>query len=277
MALKVIHDKVDDIPEQYRDLYTEKDGKWVLTGIVGVKTDADVAAVQEALRKERNDHKTTKATLAKWGELDPDQVQEQLDTIPALTEAAKGKLSQEQIDELVEKRIGAKLKPVEKRVTDAEKRAKELEDENTGLKAEKTRRVIHDAIRAEAVKTKMIDTAQDDALLLAERIFEVTEEGKVVAKDQVGVTPGISPDIWLTEMQDKRPHWWPASQGGGAGGGNGGGGNTANNPWSAANWNLTEQGKYIRAQGMEKATQMAKQAGLDKPVGHTRPADPTKK
>jgi hypothetical protein len=277
MALKVIHDKVDDIPEQYRDLYTEKDGKWVLTGIVGVKTDADVAAVQEALRKERNDHKTTKATLAKWGELDPDQVQEQLDTIPALTEAAKGKLSQEQIDELVEKRIGAKLKPVEKRVTDAEKRAKELEDENTGLKAEKTRRVIHDAIRAEAVKTKMIDTAQDDALLLAERIFEVTEEGKVVAKDQVGVTPGISPDIWLTEMQDKRPHWWPASQGGGAGGGNGGGGNTANNPWSAANWNLTEQGKYIRAQGMEKATQMAKQAGLDKAVGHTRPADPTKK
>ena len=42
MALQATHDKLDDIPEAYRDLYTERDGKYELTGIAGIKTAADV-------------------------------------------------------------------------------------------------------------------------------------------------------------------------------------------------------------------------------------------
>jgi len=75
--------------------------------------------------------------------------------------------------------------------------------------------------------------------------------------------------VFLTEMQDKRPHWWPKSVGGGAGGsGNGFGG--AANPWTAENWNMTQQGAYVKENGMDKATQMAKAAGTT--VGGMKPA-----
>ena len=43
MPLKVIHDTLEDIPEAYRELYSEKNGKWELTGIVGLVTQADNA------------------------------------------------------------------------------------------------------------------------------------------------------------------------------------------------------------------------------------------
>ncbi len=38
MALQAVHDKIEDIPKQYRDLYTEKSGEYELTRIVGVNT-----------------------------------------------------------------------------------------------------------------------------------------------------------------------------------------------------------------------------------------------
>ena len=49
--LKTIYDNEADIPEGFAALYTEKNGKWELTGVQGVKTQLDVDRVQEALRK----------------------------------------------------------------------------------------------------------------------------------------------------------------------------------------------------------------------------------
>lgn len=270
MALKYIHDTEEEIPEQFRELYTERDGKWVLTGITGIKTDGDVATVQEALRKERDEHKKTKAKITAWGDLKPEEVIAKLDRIEELETAAKGKLNDEQINELVEKRIGAKLKPIERERDGFKDQVATLTTDNLGFKDRETRRTIHDAARTEAQKLKVIDTAAEDVLMYAERLFEVDESGKVVAKDGVGITPGISVDIWLGEMQDKRPHWWAPSSGGGAGGGGGSkGGGGAKNPWSAEHWNLTEQGTYVKTNGIDKAHKMAEAAGSK--VGATRP------
>ena len=115
---------------------------------------------------------------------------------------------------------------------------------------------------------KVVDTAIEDVTLLAERIFTIDETGKVVAKDNVGCTPGISPEVWLNEMQQKRPHWWGPSAGGGAGG-NRGGGSFTSNPWSAEGWNMTQQGQ-IYNENPAKAEQMARSAGTS--IGGQRPA-----
>jgi hypothetical protein len=111
-------------------------------------------------------------------------------------------------------------------------------------------------------------------LLLSDRVFEV-EEGtnRVVTKDNVGVTPGIDPSVWFTDIQKTRPHWWGPSQGGGAGGNRGGAGDTSVNPFSHANWNLTEQGRLVQAD-RAKADQLAKAAGTT--VGGPRPIAPAK-
>jgi hypothetical protein len=42
------------------------------------------------------------------------------------------------------------------------------------------------------------------------------------------------------------------------------------NPWSAAGWNLTEQGRLIRASGVDRAAALAKSAGSF--IGAVRPA-----
>ena len=75
--LKATYETKDDIPEtvDFRDLFTEKNGKFELTGIAGIQTDGNVARLESALQKEKNDHKDTKAKLGVWGELDHDDVQ----------------------------------------------------------------------------------------------------------------------------------------------------------------------------------------------------------
>lgn len=265
MALKDVHDKVEEIPEEFRSLYTEKAGKWELTGIQGVKTSADVARLQEGLTKERNEHKATKDKLAAWGDLKPDEVTAKLDTIPELEAAAKGKLDDAKIEEIVARRVDgtikSKLAPVERENARLKQEAAEAKKLAELLQGEKKQRRVHDDVRSALLASKVRPEAHEDALLLADRVFELSEDGKTVTRDGVGVTPGLEPAAWLSEIQSKRAHWWPGSEGGGAPGSGRGGGGGGGNPWSAAGWNLTEQGAYVRKHGQAAAEQMAKAAG----------------
>lgn len=274
MAIKAIVDKLDDVPEQYRDLYTEKNGKFELTGVEGMKTEADVARVQSGLVKEREEHKKTKQTLSAWGDRKPDEVLPLLDRIPELEAAASGRIDEGKLNQMVETRISGKLAPVQRELTTAKTQLAEKDQIIAGYQQKERTRAIHDGVREAIGKTQGFQaSAAEDALMLAERVFEVNEDGKVVAKEGVGVTPGIDPVVWLTEMQNKRPHWWGPTSGGGAGGNNGrngGGGN--DNPWNAASWNMTKQAQLVR-ENPARAEQMARSAGSH--VGATRP--PAKK
>lgn len=273
MALKDVHDKLDEIPEPFRELYTEKNGKFELTGITGVKTSADVARLNESLKKEREEHKATKNALSVWGDLKHDEVVEKLERYPELEAASKGKFDEAKLDALANERAEriakSKLTPVERENARLKQEREALLGENTSLKGEAKQRKVHDALRSALAAAKVLPEAHEDALVLSDRLFEVTEDGKVVTRDNVGVTPGLDPKAWLIEIQAKKPHWWPANVGGGAKGGNAGGIVGGKNPWSAEHWNLTEQGNYMRAHGREKAEQLAKQAGTT--VGAPRP------
>lgn len=268
MALEAVVEKLDEVPEPYRELYTERNGRYEVTGIVGMKTQADIDRIMEGLNKERNDHKATRERLSAFGDLDPEDVQAKLDRIAELEAAAGDKIDENKLNEMVEGRLRTKLGPVER---EKQKLAKELQDtlEKVGqYEARERQRSIHDAVRKAALESKVIDTALEDVLILAERMFEISEDGKVLVKDQVGATPGVDPAVWLTEMQSKRPHWWPASQGGGARGSGAGGSGFAQNPFSADHWNMTEQAALIRTD-RARAEQMAKAAGTS--IGGGRP------
>jgi hypothetical protein len=125
-------------------------------------------------------------------------------------------------------------------------------------------------VRGALKEAKTLPSAEDDVLLLAERVLEVTEDNRVVTRDGVGVPPGLDAKAWLAEIQPRKPHWWPPSIGGGGkGSGPGGGFGGGPNPWSAEGWNLTEQGKLLKQHGREKADVLAKAAGTT--VGGQRP------
>ncbi len=266
MGLELSHEKIDDIPEAFRELYTEQDGKFVLTGVAGVKTQGDIDRIQGGLVKERTDHKETKAKLHVWDGMDHVEVTGKLDRFTELEVAAKGNKDEmdAKLEELTEARVVTRLAPVERENKTLKTRCDELEITATTLQAEKTQRVIGDQVLGACVKSKVVEEARPDVLMLANQVFEVAEDGKtVLTKENLyGVTPGLAPDVFLTEMQDKRKHWWPQSVGGGSSGsGSGSGFGGADNPWTHDNWNMTHQGAYLKENGIEKATQMAKAAG----------------
>jgi len=261
--LQVVHDKIDDVPEQYRELYTERDGKFHLTGISGVKTQADVDRVHSDLTKERDEHKKTKEHLVIWEGMDHDEVVGKLDRIHELEVAAKGNKEEmdSKLEELTEARIKSRIAPVERENINLKKKLEDAEGELETLRSEKIQRLVHDKVRAAAAEGKVIPEAIDDVLLLANAVFEVTSDGVVLTRENpYGMTAGLAPDLWLQEMQEKRPHWWPRSTGGESKG-SGSSGGFSNNPWTNEHWNLTEQGKVVKQHGQERAEQMAKAAG----------------
>lgn len=267
--LKATYASLDDVPENFRELYEERGGIFHIAKIDGIKTDADVSRVQRSLEAERTTHNQLKSSVSGFlGDKKFDDIQSILDRVPELELAAAGKLDPAKIDELTETRVRTKLAPVERELSTLRTQLGERDQMIAAYKAKDVQRAIHDHVRAEAVKLKVVPSAQEDILMLAERIFEVGEDGKVTVKDGVGSTPGVTADIWLGEMQTKRPHWWPASVGGGAGG-SGAAGALSTNPWTDAGWNMTEQGRIVRELGEAKAKQMAQAAGTT--LGGKRP------
>lgn len=266
--LKVQYATIDEIPEAFRPLYEERGGQFLLAQIEGLKTEADVARVQRALDSEKTAHGKIKTQWGTFfGDKKPEEVQAILDRVPELEEIAASKnINDAKLNELADARARNKIAPLERELATLKTQVTERDAKITGFEtADKTRKIT-DLVRGEAMKVKVIDSAIDDVLMNAERVFEIDGEGNVVTKEGSGITPGLNPSVWLTEMQSKRSHWWPASKGGGAGGGQGF--NGATNPWSKAAWNLTEQGKaYVADPG--KAQQMALAAGSK--IGATAP------
>lgn len=283
--LKTVYETQEEIPEGYGDLYAEKNGKFELTGIEGVKTPADVERINSALAKERGDHKATKDKLTQvttaLGEIDPT-------TVPALVEELNeakatletlgkdGKINTEAQAAAIQAAVDRAVGPV-KRDLDAAQRQLDTEKKKTAEKEAEVgtlqnsikRDKMRSAIRDAAIAAKVLPTAIDDAVLVGEQMFELTEAGKLVTKNDAGVTPGLDPKEWAKDMMDKRPHWWPTTQGGGARGGTGVNATGKDNPWSPEGWNVTAQGQRIKELGPVKAAELAARVGAK--IGQTKP------
>ena len=276
MPIELRYDNEDALPEAFRnetifaELFTRNDdGSISMTGVTGMKTQNDVDSVSEALRKERNDHKVTKDRLKPWGELNAEETLTQLDRIRELEAAAGGKLDDDAINKIVDGRLAQKTGPLDRQIKTIGEERDALTQENAGLKNSIITRDRNDSVRAEATKVKSHATAVPDIEGAASVMLEQNEEGKWITKSGIeGITPGLGIDGWLRDMQKLRPHWWPESEGGGARGGNGGTGFNGANPWSAKNWNLTEQGKVFN-DSADLAGRLAKAAGTS--LGGPRP------
>ena len=272
MALKAIVDTLEGLDEHVASLYTQRGDKFELSveipGIEGVKTFTDFSNLNNALRKERSDHKAIKDRYAPLGERKVEDILTVFDRLPELEAKAAGAIDDTKLETIVTSRLTAKLAPVERELLTARDALLQRDAIINGFQEKEVQRTIGDSVRLATSKLKVVDSAVEDVALLAERIFKIDEDGKVVAKDNVGCTPGVSPEVWLNEMQTKRPHWWGPSFGGNASGNQGGNNNFSTNPWSAEGWNMTEQGR-IYSENATRAEQMAKSAGTK--IGGARP------
>jgi len=286
--LRGIYDSQDSIPETItienaRELFTERDGKWELTKLPDLQPSTSVSRLETAKAREVQEHAATKAKLQDlidgWGDLTPDEVRAKLDRMPELEAAAEGKLDDDKIGELAEKRAAAKLQatlaPKERELAKISKERDDLLELVDGYRSADRERKIGDATRIAARAAKVLDTAEEDALFLAQSHLEVREDdGAIVTKEGLtlggkSIPAGLDAAAWLAEIQESRPHWWPPSQGAGARG-SGGGPKGGVNPWKPETWDATAQGKIAAERGTEAANRLAAAAGIK--VGDTKQA-----
>jgi hypothetical protein len=242
MQLNAIYPSKDEVPAEFLTLYTEREGKFEFSGVEGLKTQADVDRVQEALRKEREEHK--KAKEQGRGALGAEEAQKLRDEL----EDAKAKLEvagdPKKLDEAVEKRLAVRMRPLEREIERLKTELSGREQKIAELDGAAKRRTIVDAVRAATAGEKgikIIDTALADIEFLAPTVFEVGDDGSVRVRDGApGFTSGFSPRDWLAEVQTagSRKHWFPANQGAGARGSEGGAG-SGENPFAKDTFNLT--------------------------------------
>lgn len=266
MGFKAIYEKKEDIPQGLEDYFDLKDGKYVLQKVEGLRSDADFTRIDSALKKERADHKATKAKLKALPEgFDAEKYAEEQSELEELR-LKVGESSDENIEKMVEVRLKRKLGPVERErdklkgeLAESQKRTEDLQQSiNTGL--------INDSIRKAATKVKIHPTAIEDAQLLGRSSLKLTDDGKVLTED------GQTAEEWLASLTESRAHWFPNSTPGGASGGGGTPGNV--NPWASQHWNITAQSKIAAEKGVEYATKLAERAGSS--FGATTPP-PSKK
>lgn len=271
MLIKAAYKTKEEVPAGYEELYTERNGQWELTGVEGLVAQTQVTTLEEALRKERGDHKETKAKIKTLDSINMATIHEDLDELIELRELkASGTLgpSPEKIDKLVDAKIERLRAPLVREADQLKKQLTESLEATATAQEELKFLKVRQAVTTAAASKKLVPTAIEDALLLAERVFEIDDKGKVVVRSEAGFVPGSSPEEWFDEVLPKRQHWLPPSSSAGGHGSNGTG-SGGENPWRADQWNATKQAAAYVADPV-RADRLAKAAGSK--IGGMKPA-----
>jgi len=257
MSLKAIYKNQEEIPEQLKDFYTEKNDQWELQA-EGMKTEEDVRRVQEVVRKLTEEKKDLKKKVEAYGDLDPKSVRTTLDeyeVLKARVEAGSGPDEEKlaQIKKTLENQI---KNPLVRELEEIRTRAATAEAKATSLEQFLSRSKIEGAIRQAAIEAKMRPEAVEDALRWGMDEFAVDDKGGVTVKD--GADVGFSAAQWMENKKATRQHWWPESQGAGSKG-SGVAGHAGPNPFAPGDgFSVTEQMRLIKtnpklAELLEKA------------------------
>lgn len=278
--LNAIVDSLANVPEQFHELYTERDGKFEVTGIDGVKTPGDVDRVQEALRKEREDHSGAKKRLSGFGEATPETVGALLEEVQELRiKVNEGGDLDERATKLAEQRLQtaeARFKREQKKLSDQNT---ELSTANATLVGERNAaRVLREGRKALAhddVKSDADAAAYGDMLI--ERLFTVDEDGKVVSREVDGLVGGLTPLEVFVQFKQEGEHrlLFGATQSGGAAGSGAGSRELGDNPFTLNKTtgrptNLTQCAKLVES-NPERAKRLCKAAGAQQFFKHLFP------
>jgi len=261
---------LDGLDKAYHPLYTQRDGKWLLTGVKGY-TPEDRTSYGKALETERNNAKTYHGELkllrpfkTLFGDKKPEDIQAQLDRVEELELASKGKLDEGELEKRVTARLEAAKKPFERKLAEATEKLTATEAKVAEYEARERRTKVHSAIREAALASGALPESYADGgglLAVLEGVLEVTEDGKVQSKDGAGYPSGLDVAGLLKQVQTKQGYFWGTSKGGGANPGNGSRLPAGTNPWKEGSKNRTEQMR-IETENPELAKQYKAAAGV---------------
>lgn len=258
---ELMFDTQDAVPEVFRPIAAEKDGKWSIN--VVPKSEVDEFRTNNLnLARERDSLKSTFGRLQSDVGLEPDKLEDFITSYGELKtikqQVDDGKLvADSSLEAALESKTGAMKSQFEHQVRELTIRGTSLQSENENLKA---------TIQRNEVNSKVLEAINDPAsgalasatkhiLREASDIFSLDEHGDLVAKDRKGniiygadgSTP-MSPKEFLISLEESSPFFFKSSQGGGGGGGGGSGQSLS--PAQLAAMSPEQKINYGRANGL---------------------------
>lgn len=207
MPIEVVVESLDAVPETLREHYVEKDGKHVLD----VSTDSlrsyfepETKGLKSALEKERENAKAANAALKNWQALGFDSPE---DAKTAIDEATKNKgkaLSQEEIEDLVQKRAGEVVSAKDKELQEKDGQLNETRSLLDKL-------VVGDHIKTAALKAGVDETMLDFVTDQAAKHGWTRDGEKAVLKKDGSIVFGselntpMTPDEWMPKLIEQYP------------------------------------------------------------------------
>ncbi len=238
--LKFKYHSQNQIPQEHRALYTERDGAWFLDAenVIG-------ASRFDELRKQNTTLNDQLAALQKrFQGIDPDDVRTQLAEKQRLEEEKALKAGE--FDKILESRTRA-LK------TDFDQRYSALTAERDSLNARLTDIQINQGVIVAGTRRGLRSSAIPDITARARSTFKLVSgiprafdpDGTTVRVGRDGITP-MTVEEWIDSQLSAAPHLFESNSGSGAVGSGSPANVDRDNPWNRETWNLTKQGELIR-------------------------------
>lgn len=203
------------------------------------KYDASMAAVEESLQEKIDaateglvnkntellgEKKTIAEKLAQFKDItDPEKAMEALKFI---TENEDAQLIRDgKVDELISKRTSTMRLDHETALKELNEKLETATVGQSEYKTKYEKKLMDDAMRAEATKAGVRLEAVPDILLRATSLFTLDSQGLPEARDGKGNLVKdkddnvVTPSVWMEQLKASSPHYWPTSEGAGALGG----------------------------------------------------------
>jgi len=225
MALKLMYKDPAEIPEDFKDLYEEKEGVWHL------KLEDKVAPKDKLDEFRQNNVKLMKQLKEyedKLKGVDPDEYKALKKKMKELEE--KKLLEAGKVEELVQRKAMEIKQSYEDKLKELQKETQTVKKTAETYRDKLARTVIDSEVqRAVLSVAKPRKGAINDILLRAKTTWKITEDGtplpfndkgEIIQKDEGPLTFRD----WAESLVEEAPYLFEGSGGGGGRGGNGGGG-----------------------------------------------------
>lgn len=207
MIVKGSYEKAGDVPQEFKDSFKEVDGKFVFTGSIDVKTQEDVDKVLGAKKHIDTELSETKELLKVETQKAVD-VQNKLDL--ANIKIQDGAVPDDKLQELVETRVKVATEQLTTQLAEANEKNQGFQD------------TIHGSEKAEFIGG-LLDNFSADVKFDAEDIlnssFKRQADGSYLTVKTKDFEEGLTSELAIPKILERRTNWQKQNQGDGAGGG----------------------------------------------------------
>ena len=229
MKFEAIYGSEEDIPVDIKENFTERNGQWELI-VGGLKTEGDVQRLQDAARKEREDHDTTKSSLR--------ELKTQFQTASDELDIFKTKGGKDDREPTNPELL--KLRKLERENEAMIAKVTELGAANEKLVSAQSNSKIGTELR-KAAKGLVRGDAIEDTVNSMLKDFTISDDS-CLTRAELGANGGMTPKDFLSAYVKERSYLAPTSKSGGAHGSRSkGNANDGDGPQTTEEW-LKSQG-----------------------------------